>query len=197
MKNQKMMMSAAILSAALWSCGGTTNTTDGGSKTDAGVAATCDTYCTTILANCSAGVAQYKDKDTCMGACSGMTPGTVGATSGNSLECRAYHSKAAAMDATTHCPHAGPAGDGASNCGANCESFCSLAMAKCAGTFSNLTECTTECALLAGNTDHYNSGLTSGNTFGCRMYHLSVASTSDALKTVHCPHIRAANNTCM
>jgi len=51
-----------------------------------------------------------------MTACAGFpTDGDVGATSGNSVQCRIYHGGVAGtstMNAGIHCPHAGPTGGG-------------------------------------------------------------------------------------
>jgi hypothetical protein len=121
--------------------------------------------------------------------------GTAGAMGGNNLECRAYHAGAAAAAPVLHCPHAGPAGD--SVCGSNCESFCTVAINKCASQFQdNLATCTTQCNAFVNSTATYNSNSVSGDSFACRMYHLTVAATDTASATTHCPHITPVSAAC-
>jgi len=143
------------------------------------------------MANCTGANAQYSSEASCLGSCSAFMQGTTGATSGNTLSCRAYHAGAAPSDAALHCPHAGPAGDGA--CGGNCEGFCTIAVAKCGGQFADVASCTTACNSFAMNTAHYTDATTSGNSFSCRMYHLSVAATDATSAGIHCAHTTAAS----
>jgi hypothetical protein len=124
-----------------------------------------------------------------------FTQGALGMMSGNNLECRSYHAGAAAGGgAMTHCPHAGPAGDAV--CGDNCESFCTIALAKCPTQYPTMNACTTACAGFAMNTARYNSTSTSGNSFACRMYHLSVAAIGAGSAATHCPHTQTTSATC-
>ncbi len=172
----------------------------GSSMTDAGTAAaTCAGYCAKIQANCTGTAnAQYGTLAACLGSCSAFTAGTIGAQAGNSLECRAYHAGAAQADPATHCSHAGPAGDGV--CGSNCEGFCTIAQSACTGSnlqFPDAGSCPAACASYASVSARYNSSSASGNSYACRMYHLSVAATSGGGQaTVHCPHITPASATC-
>ena len=192
---KKLMGAFAVLSMSMLSCGPMTPEGDAGKDagvTDAGMdagtaaAPTCASYCATVTANCTGANAQYTSEASCLGTCSAYAQGATGATSGNTLSCRAYHSGAAASDATLHCPHAGPAGDGA--CGGNCESFCTVAVAKCSTQFPDVATCTAACANFAMNTAHYTDATTSGNNFSCRMYHLSVAASDATSAATHCPH---------
>ena len=182
----KLLGAVAVLSMSMWSCGAPSPGTDAG--TDAGTAAapTCASYCAAVMANCTGANAQYSSEAACLGTCSAYAQGTTGATSGNTLSCRAYHAGAAPADAALHCPHAGPAGDGA--CGGNCEGFCAVAVAKCSTQFADVPTCTTACTAFPMSTAHYTDATTSGNSFACRMYHLSVAATDAASATTHCPH---------
>ena len=195
----KILGAAAVLSMSLFACGPMTGT-DAGTNVDAGTdagtaAPTCASYCTSVMANCVGANAQYSSEAACLGSCSAFAAGASGATSGNTLGCRAYHAGASTADVVVHCPHAGPAGD--ATCGSNCESFCTVAIAKCAGTFTDLGACTTACAAFPTNAAHYNQSTTSGNSFACRMYHLSVAATDSTQATTHCPHITTVSATCM
>jgi len=143
-----------------------------------------DTYdhCVTIASSLSAGQAA--------GAI-----GATGATSGDSLSCRQYHLSVAAGStgaATTHCPHTlFESGD--ATCGTKCESYCAVQAAVCTGATNQqfggvVADCVTACDAwtLGMDTDK------SGDTFGCRAYHLLVASESTANADNHCKH--TANN---
>lgn len=84
---------------------------------DAGTTPTtgCVAYCTQIMTNCTGDNAQYDDTADCMSSCTalGWPEGTVGATGGNSIQCRIYHGGAPAVAGPAeHCPHAGPTGGG-------------------------------------------------------------------------------------
>jgi hypothetical protein len=95
-------------------------------------------------------------------------------------------------DATTHCPHAGPAGDGV--CGGNCESFCSLAATTCPAVYQQFApDCMTACGGFSMTPARYTTTTVTGNTFPCRMYHLTLA-TIDPV--THCPHIAVSSATC-
>jgi hypothetical protein len=156
----------------------------------------CADYCADITANCTAANGQYFDNmdggmAACMTSCAGFDVGAGTDTSGNTLGCRAYHAGAAMGDPATHCTHAGPGGDTA--CGMNCEGFCAVAMSVCGSTYADEAACMTECATFDA-TVKYNTTVTSGNNFACRLYHLTAAATDAA---THCPHITAASAPCV
>jgi len=76
---------------------------------------TCAFYCAQIMMNCTGANTQYTSADECVSYCNGArwTPGTPGETENNTLACRIYHGGVPAMMMPgTHCPHAGPTGDG-------------------------------------------------------------------------------------
>jgi hypothetical protein len=162
----------------------------------------CDAYCDAVQANCTGDVQQYGDKDTCLTVCATFPVGMKDATDGNSLGCRTYHGGMPAMgDPGTHCPHGGPLGGGV--CGADeCANFCAIAVAICGEQatppYADEGACMTACMGFPG-TDMvpFNTMATAGDSLACRMYHLSVASTSDANKDTHCPHIAADSPTCL
>ncbi len=156
-----------------------------------GSAASCDTYCADITKNCFGANLQYNDMASCMGTCGALPVGNAGATEGNSLNCRIYHAGAAAMGATTHCTHAGPGGAGA--CGSNCESFCSIATKICPTQHPDNAKCMTDC-LGINDKEKYDATDGAGNSLACRLYHLTVASSSAAEATTHCAHTVAMNN---
>lgn len=183
------------------STGGTGGATGGAGGTGGMSALSCDKYCTDVQANCTGDNQQYGDADTCKAICATYAIGAEGDMDGNSLGCRTYHGGAPAAGMPgTHCPHAGPLGG--SVCGADeCDDFCTIAVAICGDQasppYASKDECMTACQNFPG-TDMvaYNTAATAGDSLACRMYHLTVASTSDANKTTHCPHIAAVSDTC-
>ncbi|MBW2464397.1 MAG: DUF4331 family protein [Deltaproteobacteria bacterium] len=98
--------------------GTTPDSSPGDAATDAPPTPTdCTRYCDALEVNCSAN-SPYNDRAECESYCAGADwpVGTPGDMSGNTIECRIYHSgDPASMDPTTHCEHAGPSG--ASVCG--------------------------------------------------------------------------------
>ena len=155
----------------------------------------CNAYCTDIMANCAGADQQYADMGSCMGACANLpSDGMAGATSGNTMQCRAYHTSAAKMAPAMHCVHAGPSGAGV--CGTICESFCALATATCATEWPDAAACATACAAWTPAGMPYNNTFTSGDTTECRLYHLSVAATDAAAATMHCMHTTDISAVC-
>jgi hypothetical protein len=116
----------------------------------------------------------------------------------------------------THCAHAGPAGgaiDSATGvCGDPCANFCKLEVAVCgtldtpntnitvpagacgspAGTntncfYQNEPDCLAKCAAFT-KTPAYSAATQSGNTFACRLYHVTNAAVSTQAAGTHCQH---------
>jgi hypothetical protein len=154
---------------------------------------TCANYCSTVATNCAA-QAPFDGFD-CATYCGQVswTPGTEGATSGNTLACRLQHATLAATNAALHCPHAGPTG--AAVCGSYCDTYCELALEACTGgnqVYPDLATCQTACAgLTDGGATAINA--TSGDTVQCRIWHLGQALSNPS---VHCNHSRATSATC-
>jgi hypothetical protein len=176
----------------------------GSGGTGGGAGLSCEAYCTTIMAGCTADNAQYPSQDSCVASCAGFPEGTAADMGGNTLGCRTYHAGVAddsAANATAHCHHAGPSG-GDGTCGMNCEGFCSVAMAVCTGAnaqWNTADECNTDCtAFMFDPTNTFDvTNDTSGNTYNCRLYHLTNAARDAASATTHCPHIVTASPVCM
>jgi hypothetical protein len=153
----------------------------------------CTDYCNTITANCTGSNQMYFSAQACVASCADLPKGAVSDTAGNSVGCRGYHAGLAAGDPVTHCPHASPAGAGV--CGANCEGFCSIALLACTGAqqvYSSMSQCLTECGTFP-TSPPYDASVTSGNSFACRMYHLTAATLDPA---THCAHIGASSPVC-
>jgi hypothetical protein len=179
--------------------GGTTETDSstgtGGNTTDptGGQALSCDSYCSSITANCKDANSMYADMASCMGACAGFPEGTAADMMGNTLGCRTYHAGAAMSDAATHCTHAGPGGAGA--CGSNCDGFCAIATTACKTEWPDMASCMTACGGFT-DTAAYSAASTSGDSLACRLYHLTVAASSSDNAATHCPHTMAVSDTC-
>jgi hypothetical protein len=177
--------------------GGGTPSTGGGGSGDGGsgggVSAACTTYCDTIATNCTDANDQWGETEPgmCEAVCATWEAGMTGDDTGNTVGCHQYHAEAAGDGADMHCSHAGPTGDGF--CGDLCENFCELALAVCDGTFADEATCLTECDGFSKMVD-YNAGTQGGDTYACRMYHLTAAASNPA---VHCDHIGADSTTCM
>lgn len=156
---------------------------------------TCTDYCNIIEANCTGSLDQYDGLAKCLETCSHMPDGTASDGSGNTVGCRTYHATASAGGgAATHCPHAGPTGAGV--CGGTCESFCTIAQGACTGAnqqFATFNDCMTACGSYNMG-PQYSASTTSGNSYACRMYHLTAAAVDPV---GHCPHIVLASPTCM
>lgn len=206
-------LGAAFAASALLGapgCGGDGGGTTTGGAGGGGPALTCSDYCQELMANCTGDHQQYADMAGCMGSCAAFPAGALGDTAGDSLGCRLYHGGAASqMDPATHCPHAGPSGGdedptdaSAGPCGDACESFCDIAIKACAGqatAYADRSECLTECkgfAAAAGDFSATDTAATTANDYNCRLYHLTVASSSAANADAHCSHIRANSPVC-
>lgn len=122
-----------------------------------------------------------------------------------------------AQSPDTHCAHAGPGGAAvdatAPVCGDVCANFCALEVATCgtldapnpnvaipngqcgnaAGTpstncfYQNQADCVAKCANFV-KTPAYSAATQSGNTFACRLYHITNAAVSNTAANTHCQH---------
>lgn len=184
-----------------------TGTGEAGSDTDAATGTGADTsssggddaplscaqYCTLVADHCEGDLQQYPGSVECEMICASLPPGTAQDTLGNTLGCRVYHAGNAVEDPAGHCRHAGPGGDGV--CGGNCESFCTLAAELCTGDnaqFASTEECVSECAQFPTDPP-FNATIMDGDSFACRLYHLSVAALQPA---THCHHIGLVSDVC-
>lgn len=158
---------------------------------DAAIGLDCPSYCTAMGKICTGANQQYLDNGTCLKMCATLTVGDAGAMSGDNLACRVYHASVAsqsAMNATTHCPHAGPYGFG--QCGGECEDFCARYASGCSMNTSYGNTCVTTCNTFM----HSDGGVldpTSAPTINCREYHLENAYANDG-GGGHCDHASKA-----
>jgi hypothetical protein len=143
----------------------------------------CDTYCTTVMKNCTEAQGVYVSMDVCLAVCADLPVGTSADVSGDTVGCRTYYAKAAATNPTEQCPRAGPGGAG--YCGTNCEGYCDLALAVCPSVYKSEADCQAACKGFPEQ-EPYSAELDLvGNTVECRLYHESVAT----LNNYHCAHI--------
>jgi hypothetical protein len=156
--------------------------------------AVCQDYCELVQRNCSGAVGQYSDLATCKATCRAMPPGDPASPAGNTIACRTFYAGIAENPAASACTTAGPGGNG--TCGESCDSFCTLALELCGGqpgSFPDLATCTTQCAGF-DQTEVYDFGDVAGDTFACRLYHLTAASVAP---DVHCSHIVENSPVCL
>lgn len=70
----------------------------------------CEHYCDVVDAYCTGALQVYANRQACLASCANIfADGTPIDTSGDSLQCRAYHASAAAVGPIIHCVHTGPA----------------------------------------------------------------------------------------
>lgn len=143
--------------------------------------ADCTSYCATVATDCTGANAQYAGTDAaqnCLDTCATFT---------NLDSCREPHAGYAASGAATHCPHAGPAGG--NTCGTPCVELCALMQSVCTATnanYANTTDCEADCAGFAGAATAYTADAAdTSDSFRCRMYHATAASTDP---DNHCQH---------
>jgi hypothetical protein len=173
---------AILLGVALSACGssGTGAVTGTGGAGGAPATPTCDAYCATIQAACTAGNQQYGDMGTCLLACPAFPASAGGDTTSDTLGCRLHYATMAATGATAaaaSCTKAGPGGDGA--CGENCGGYCDLVMMYCtdehsAKIYADRAACLADCATRGTDAKYtmgQNGGTSMGNQVACQLYH--------------------------
>ena len=136
-----------------------------------GVAPSCETYCGFVMNACKGELAQYESLQQCRDACVAFDLGDPSDTTPNTVACRTYHSNSSLADDATHCPHAGPGGDG--HCGvSDCDGYCDLMAEFCPTAFADKSVCQAECMTLPGSAKDQGytvSGTADGNTVQCRL----------------------------
>lgn len=173
---------------------GSSGTTDAQATADStGGEDVCPEYCNLVQDVCTADFSQYPSDAVCLAVCDALPPGNPEDQLGNSAACRRFQAVQASENAATFCGAAGPTGDGV--CGAQCETFCGLAMELCTDDLAQWTDipsCITDCMQFPDTVEFY-SGVTMGDSYACRSYHLTVAALDPG---VHCPHIGLDSATC-
>lgn len=157
----------------------------------------CQTYCGEVAVSCTpaSGFAQYPAHGliTCAAYCdqaAAFAVGAVGATTGNTVECRRTYARRAASDAAANCVPAGPSGGGV--CGGLCENYCALALKNCTGAnalYASMTSCLTACGGFPANGPWDEMS----DSVQCR---LMEAAESFVKPEEHCPHAAAVSSVC-
>ena len=165
----------------------------GGGGGSGSAALSCQAYCTSIMASCTGGDGsvdggamdptrthqQYTGMDQCVATCSTFPVGAASDTSGDTLGCRTYHAGAAATDPATHCPHAGPGGDGV--CGDLCTSYCRITAKYCTAAnmagplYTSDADCMSWCKATKSDL-RFNIAVQAGDEQACLLYHSQEAS---------------------
>jgi hypothetical protein len=161
---------------------------------DAAGPLSCAAYCARMESACVGANAQYGSLANCMDSCATWDFGSQGEMTNNTLGCRTYHAGAAIGNASLHCRHAGPGGDGA--CGTNCQGLCGIVIDVCTGAnevYGTLSECTTACSGFPA-LPPYNAAEQSGDSLACRLYHATAAASDP---DGHCAHTADASSTCL
>ena len=169
--------------------------------TDPNAVATCGTYCSTVLANCTGQhyaqfieVAQQIHICTLACANSSWDPGNPGETSGNSLACRATHAVMAKAEPEANCQAAGLGGGNICGNATSdiCAGFCQLVTSYCGDQAydADSADCEAKCPSYPYYTgaDASDIDLGEGNSLNCRLYHLENAYLSPSQISTHCPH---------
>ena len=163
---------------------------------------TCDSYCTTIMTNCTGLYQEYLSPEICKAMCQHFELGLADDTTNDSLACRLYHANSAKESPNVHCKHAGPTGAG--HCGTDpCNAFCLLDISLCTGALlpypGGELACRTQCKQYPYALDETKPDLTAdGNTLNCRLWHLESAfdPANPQAKTTHCPHTAKVSTAC-
>jgi hypothetical protein len=146
----------------------------------------CADYCATAMKNCNGDFELYPDLKFCLAVCAAVPEGARTDLAGNSVGCRLHFAQSAALiEKGTSCTVAGPGGNGV--CGDNCDSFCALEAAVCPEIYASKQDCETACATFPVKgtyTDLADNQV--GNSFECRLYHVTAAAGID--RDFHCPH---------
>jgi hypothetical protein len=151
------------------------------------------------LSMCTGINQQYVDTAECMDACSYFeVAGTNllnNTKTGNSVECRMYHTDVAnTTQDFSHCAHGNRWGTGVANelhCGDQCDHYCAVLEKNCAWNYTGYTDktdCMADCTMLAWDVADSVPATTSGDSLTCRVYHAGVARGSKSGEKAHCPH---------
>jgi hypothetical protein len=143
----------------------------------------CARYCAGVMAHCTGtedgdggvrGMQQYTTLANCLGACRAFAVGTSRDVNGNTLGCRMHHLAFTQLQPEWACPHAGPGGG--ITCGDDCDGYCRLAAAFCAGRYRDGDDCLAQCHALPNDVT-YNVSVTRGAHVACLVYHAEEAAT--------------------
>jgi hypothetical protein len=150
--------------------------------------ASCATYCDALEANCTGEFAQFVSRTTCLEYCKLLPVGSSSDEIGNTMHCRLNQAELAGNTAEPgqHCAEAGPGGHGI--CGSNCEAYCVVLEQACEPVFQDeflgRPDCNSKCGEIP-DVERFQTGIDSGNSVQCRLWHLSAATLDPS---THCGH---------
>lgn len=160
---------------------GESGTCDLGSKAPT---PTCADYCRITMAGCTGDLQVYENEQSCVAFCeAALTKGKEPMEdTGNTVRCR----RIGAYDALRGVPTSGvcsKAGPASNDCGGKCATYCAAAANVCGDQFKSLypdpATCLTTCARFPDVTGQipttYSVKAAVGDTFACRMLHLTAA----------------------
>ena len=167
---------------------------------DTSAGGSCATYCALVQKKCFGDNSEYISNEVCLNMCKLMTPGAVGAVSGDTVACRAHYAQETAGDLKQICRQAGPTGG--TVCGpSRCDIWCNFAATNCKGVadapFTDLAGCKKVCdAAVYDPTLRDLDG--KGGTLNCLIYQLeNTFQTTDGVSTAgHCMHLTTASGPC-
>jgi hypothetical protein len=151
-------------------------------------------FCSMYLSTCGNGMG-WADGAACSASVAQFLTGTAGVVGGNTLSCRLYHLNVARQQVdgsaaeTLHCGHASPSGNNVCTGLPTASDFCDDFIGTCGTSAGWSTAGQCELAVPSFIAGSYPTQV-SGNTFGCRAYHLGVAKAQSvpAAQAAHCAH---------
>jgi hypothetical protein len=162
----------------------------------ASISMQCQTYCDTVMTNCTAAFAVYSNTATCLRVCANLPPGNpIETMDGNNVDCRLRKAKLAKGEPAFYCPRAGPGGAGPGDgekCGSNCASYCSLLNSICPDEGKGLTNCEKQCSAVRDVVTFDVAANYGGDTLQCRLVHVSSAAAAES--ATHCGHAQLFPN---
>jgi hypothetical protein len=160
-----------------------------GGSGGAGEQTPCETYCETVMDNCTGDLAVYPGVEVCLELCATLPEGDPEDPEGNSVACRLRQAQAAGdtQEPEEHCPVAGLGGGDV--CGENCPAFCGAMLETCPGEYATNAACLDDCESLEDLGGFSLEADDAGATVQCRIWHIGAATE---LVDPHCRHAAGA-----
>lgn len=140
----------------------------------------CKEYCNNVDKNCLGDNAIYDDTDGCFETCALFIdrPESKDAKTGNTLQCRIYHSSVAFANAPIHCQHASITStpDTCQDIQSVCDTYCAAYFETCTedfnADFTDIQNCLNECPVKIPKDGEAMADDTT-NTVNCRLSQLN------------------------
>ena len=149
----------------------------------------CETYCDTVMENCTGNLSVYSSLDQCLALCLTIPGGQPGDESVDTVHCRLNQANAAGetLEPADHCPAAGLGGEGV--CGTNCDALCRAMVEFCSDQHASNAACLDDCEPL-NDLGGFNVLQNEGATVQCRIWHVGAATQN---VSPHCGHAAGAS----